>query len=82
MSSGLFGARNPRAGTSLEPARGLFAMLNDGTDVYITVTFPRYRVPRADVIHLRPGAQPITFVARLRDVIAVEQRRLNNVGVR
>jgi len=80
MGANLFGVRRLAAGAPLAPARGLFATM-DGADVYILAAFSRYRVPRADVIPLRPGVQPATYVARLRDVLTVEQRQLDNVGV-
>ena len=51
---------------ALRPSKGLFAQWQGGT-VFIADAFTRHRVPMADVVPLRPGHAPDTFIARLRD---------------
>ena len=80
MTARLIGQRRSVTGSPMQPARGLSASLDDA-DVFILRTFVRHRVARADVVPLRLGPAPNTFIAFMRDALACEQRQLRNVGV-
>ena len=64
MTVRLIGQRRSVTGSPMQPARGLSASLDDA-DVFILRTFVRHRVARADVVPLRPGPAPNTFIASI-----------------